>query len=80
MVNDGQKGSWGLVRVILPAGTDAYATHMTVNMYKDAAQLTAAMEGGPGDIDGLTQLAVKEGLETRDMREVKIATLEMMVR
>ncbi|MCK5207883.1 MAG: hypothetical protein KAQ79_07680 [Cyclobacteriaceae bacterium] len=80
MVNDGQKGSWGLVRVILPAGTDAYATHMTVNMYKDVAQLTAAMEGGPGDSDGLTQLAVKEGLETRDMREVKIATLEMMVR
>ncbi len=80
MVNDGQKGSWGLVRVILPTGTDAYATHLTVNMYKDAAQLAAAMESGPGESDGLTELAVKEGLETRDMREVKIATLQMMVR
>ncbi len=80
MVNDGKKGSWGLVKVILPTGTDAYATHMTVNMYKDAVQLTTAMEGGPGDMDGLTQLAVKEGLETRDLRERKIATLQMMVR
>lgn len=80
MVNDGQKGSWGLLRTILPAGTDAYSTHITVNMYKDVAQLAASMEGGPGEMDGLTQLAVQEGMQSRDMREVKIATLEKMVR
>jgi len=79
-VNDGQKGSWGLLRTILPTGTDAYSTHITVNMYTDVAQLTASMEGGPGDMDDLMQLAVQEGMQSRDMREVKIATLEKMVR
>lgn len=80
MVDQGQKGNWGLLRTILPAGTDAYSSHITVNMYKDVAQLAAAMESGAGEMDGLMQLAVQEGLESRDMREVKIATLEMMVR
>ena len=80
MVDDGMKGNWGLLKTLLPAGSDAYSTHITVNMYKDVAQLAAAMEGGPGEIDGMMQLAVQEGLQSRDMREVKIATLEMMVR
>jgi len=79
-VNDGRKGNWGLLKTLLPKGSDAYSTHITVNMYKDVAQLAASMEGGPGNMDGMTQLAVKEGLQSRDMREVKIATLEMMVR
>jgi len=80
MVNNGQKGNWGLLRAILPAGTDVYGTHITVNMYRDVAQLSASMEGGPGEMDGLTQLAVQEGIQSRDMREVKIAILEKMVR
>lgn len=80
MVNDGKKGSWGLIRVILPTGSDAYATHLTVNMYKDVAQFVAERESGSGEIDGLTELAVEEGMQSRDMREVKFATLQMMIR
>jgi hypothetical protein len=80
MVNAGKKGSWELLRAILPAGSDAYGTHLTVSMYKDAAQLASFMEGSMGDMDLKTQLAVKEGLKTREWKEVKVATLQMMVR
>lgn len=80
LVDKGKKGSWELLRTILPAGSEAYGTHLTVSMFNDAAQLAASMEGANGEMDLMTQLAVKEGLKTRDGKEVKIAKLEMMVR
>ena len=80
MVSKGKKGSWSLLRAILPAGSLAYGTHLTISMYKDAAQLASFMEGSWGDMDTMTGLAVKEGLKTRDWKEVKIGTLQMMVR
>ncbi len=80
MVDQGKKGSWELDEVILPAGTESYGTHLTVSMYNDVAQLAAFMEGSLGDMDLMTQLAVKEGLKTRDWKEMKIAKLEKMVR
>jgi hypothetical protein len=66
MVNDGKKGNWDLLQVILPAGTEAYGTHLTVSMYKDAAQLAAFMEGSVGTIDFTTQTAVNQGFKTRE--------------
>lgn len=80
MVDDGKKGNWQLLRAILPAGSESYGTHLTVSMYNDVAQLAAFMEGSLGDMNLTTQLAVKDGLKTRDWREVKFAKLEMMVR
>jgi len=80
MVDDGKKGNWQLLRAILPAGSESYGTHLTVSMYSDVAQLSAFMEGSLGDMNLTTQLAVKDGLKTRDWREVKFAKLEMMVR
>ncbi|MDP2889913.1 MAG: hypothetical protein Q8P34_13250, partial [Bacteroidota bacterium] len=80
MVEAGKKGSWELLQAILPAGSESYGTHITVSMYNDVAQLAAFMEGSGGDMDLTTQLAVKEGLKTRDWKEVKIGKLEMMVR
>jgi hypothetical protein len=80
MVKNGKKGSWELLRTILPAGDEAYGTHLTVSMYNDAAQLAAFMEGAGGDMDMTTSLAVKEGLKSRAWKEVKIGTLQMMVR
>lgn len=82
MVTKGKKGSWQLLRTILPAGSEAYGTHLTVSMYTDAAQLSSFMEGmgGGGPMDMMTSLAVKEGLKTREWREVKVAKLQMMVR
>jgi hypothetical protein len=81
MVTKGKKGSWGLLRVILPAGSESYGTHLTVSMFNDAAQLAAFMENTEGgEMDLMTELAIKEGLKTREWKEVKIATLQKMVR
>lgn len=81
MVTKGKKGSWGLLRVILPAGSESYGTHLTVSMYKDAAQLAAFMENTDGgEMDLMTELAIKEGFKTREWKEMKIATLQKTVR
>ncbi|HZL12214.1 MAG TPA: hypothetical protein VFC65_19690 [Prolixibacteraceae bacterium] len=80
MVDEGKKGNWQLLQAILPAGSESYGTHITVSMYNDVAQLAAFMEGSGGDMDLTNQLAVKEGLKTRDWKEVKIGKLQMMVR
>lgn len=80
MVNTGKKGSWGLLRVILPAGSETKGTHITYSMYNDVAQLAGFMEAAGGDMNLTMQLAVKEGLKTREWKEMKIAKLEMMVR
>lgn len=79
-VDAGKVGEWSLLRAILPAGSEAYGTHITISMFKDAAQLAEFMESPMGDIDFLTQSAVKTGLATREWKEKKIITLEKMVR
>ena len=80
MVTEGKKGSWELLQTILPSGTEAYGTHLTVSMFKDVAQLAAFMENSGGAMDFKTQIAVVQGLKTRNLRETKIARLEKMVR
>jgi hypothetical protein len=80
MVDKGKVGEWSLCRTILPAGDQAYGTHITVSMFKDAAQLASYMEAPMGDIDFLTQSAVKEGLKTREWKEKDVMTLQKMVR
>jgi len=80
MVADGKKGSWELVQTILPSGSEAYGSHLTISMFKDEAQLAGSMEGSVGEFDLKTQLAVKVGLKTRDLRETKIGKLVKMVR
>jgi len=80
MVKEGKKEHWGLLQTILPAGSESYGTHIAYSFYKDVAQLAAFMEGSSGDMDLNTQMAVKEGLKTRDWKEMKIGKLVMMVR
>ena len=79
-VDAGKVGEWSLLRTILPSGTEAYGTHITVSMFNDVAQLAAFMEAPMDNLDMLTQSAVKAGLATREWKEKKIATLVMMVR
>ena len=80
MVTEGKKGSWELLQTILPSGSEAYGTHLTVSMYKDVTQLATFMESNGGSWDLKTQLAVQQGLKSRNLRETKIARLEKMVR
>lgn len=80
-VDNGSKGSWGLIRFILPIGSDTYASHMTVNMFNDVDQAFA-----PTSDDWWTNLtpdeqkAVDKGIATRDMKSVTLARLVKMVR
>jgi hypothetical protein len=79
MVNEGKKGTWKLLQTILPSGSDAYGTHLTVSMYQDEAQLASFMESSGGEMDFKTQLAVKQGLKSRDLRETKFGKLLLTV-
>ncbi len=74
-VDAGKMGNWGLLRYILPVGSDVYASHITVDMYKDYNQLFN--EGGidgPAMSDDQTR-KIQEGLTTRDLKYKYMATL-----
>lgn len=80
IVDNGGKGHWGLVKAILPVGSQAYFTHIAYSFYTDMNQLSDFMNGTGGEMDMMTQIAVQEGLKTREWKELKIGRLEMMVR
>ena len=79
MVDEGKKGAWKFLQTILPSGSEAYGSHLTVSMYKDETQLAAFMEGSGGKMDFKTQLAIQQGLKTRDLKETKIGKLILTV-
>lgn len=79
-VDAGARGNWGLMRYMLPVGSDVYATHITADMYKDYNQL---FNGGATDSPTLSEAQIKkieEGLATRDMKYKYMATLIKKVR
>ena len=74
-VDAGQKGTWGLLRFMSPIGSDTYASHITVNMYKDWNQFfSTPWDGGAKMTYGEMQ-AVEEGIATKDLKWVYTATL-----
>jgi len=79
LIDEGKKGSWGVLKAILPVGSEAYGSHIAVSMYKDIDQLAQSLDT-KNELDLLTKLAFKEVENSRQMKEVKIAKLEMMVR
>lgn len=80
MVDKGNKESWGLMQILLPAGSDAKGTHLTYSMFSSYEQLAGSIENSGGDMDMTTSLAVQKGLKTRDMVGVEMAKLIKMVR
>ncbi len=79
-VDAGQKGSWGLIRFVVPVGSDTYASHMTVNMFNDIDQAFAPNSGGGMNLTSDQQKAVDKGIALRDMKSVTLARLVKMVR
>lgn len=69
-VNAGAKGSWDLVRVMSPVGADAYASHLTVNMYTGFEQFFKSQTSMWGDewTDEEGE-KVDEGLKTRILKK-----------
>ncbi len=79
-VDNGIRGSWGLLRFMLPAGSEAYATHITVDMFKDLDQALGSNQGGMGNLTEAQQKAIMDGLATRDMKWISMGTLIKKVR
>lgn len=79
-VDEDAKESWGLVRFMLPMGSDTYASHMTVSMFKDMNQmLNQNIDWEKGATPERTKLT-QEGIAARNMKYVYIATLIKKVR
>lgn len=79
LVDEGKKGSWEVLKAILPVGSEAYGSHIAVSMYNDVNQLAQIMDTQT-DLDLLTKMAFKEVDNSRQMKELKIAKLVMMIR
>lgn len=79
-VDDGRKGSWGLLRVMSPIGSDVYTSHITVNMFNDYKQYF--MEGGSDgpELTDAQKKSIEEMPDLRDMKYVYMATLMKKVR
>ncbi len=79
LIDAGKKGSWELLRVMNPVGSDTYASHITVNMYEGWEQVFSG-DNNPTTSSFAEDMMVQKGLETRDMKWSYIATLREMVR
>ncbi len=79
-VDAGRKGNWGLLRYMSPIGSDTYASHITVNMYKNYEQLFMPRTNDGPELTEAQQKAVENGIATRDMKWVYTASLVKKVR
>lgn len=79
-VDQEEMNSWELLRIIMPFGSDVYATHVTVGMYEDLKQLTTYLEQPEDNTDYMNMMAAAGGIQTRDLKHRKIARLIMMIR
>ena len=78
-VDGDAKGDWQLIRVLMPQGTEAYTSHLTVNMFDSWEQFLGSMEFDSGMTTD-DQKKVTEGVKTRDLKWTYMATLVKMVR
>ena len=80
-VDAGAKGSWQVIRVMSPIGSDTYTSHLTVNMYTGYDQYFKSNEAmwgeEPSEADAKK---MEEGIATRDLKMVSLATLIKKVR
>lgn len=79
-VDSGKKLNWGLIGFMNPIGSDTYASHMTVSMFKDYNQ---ALNQNINYSEGATPAKTKqmqEGIAARDLKYVYMAQLIRMVR
>ena len=75
-VDNGIRGSWGLLRFMSPYGTDTYATHITVDMYKDYNQFFNPPEAPESPEMTEAQIAqINEGIASRNHKFMYLATL-----
>lgn len=79
-VDAGDKVSWGLLKQMLPFGSDVYASHLTVNMYTGYEQMLNSNNVVQEELTKEQEEAIVKGLESREYKNVVHATLIRKVR
>jgi len=79
-IDNGQRSSWNLNRFISPVGSDTYASHITMNIYKDFNQFFSTSTDDEPAYTEAEQKAIDEGITLRKMKYVHMATLLKKVR
>lgn len=79
-VDKGNRASWELLRVMSPSGSAAYATHITVDMFKNFNQFFGMPNDTGTTYTAAQEKAFQEGLASRDLKWAYIATLIKKVR
>lgn len=80
-VDNGHRVYWALGRFMNPIGSATYASHITVDMFKDMAQALSGGGAAPwGDLTEAQQKAVTDGVATRDQKFQYICRLLKVVR
>jgi hypothetical protein len=79
-IDNGQRESWNLNRFISPVGSDTYASHITMNIYKDFNQFFSTSNEDEPLITEAEQKAIDDGIALRKMKYVHMATLLKKVR
>ncbi len=79
MVDGGAKGEWQLIKVLVPQGTDVYASHLTVNFFDSWKHMldSNSFDTGSSPED---QKKMSDGLKTRELKWTYLGVLEKMVR
>lgn len=79
-VDKGNRASWELLRIISPIGSAAYASHITVDMFKDFNQYFGGSNDRGTVYTAAQQKAFQDGLASRDLKWAYTATLIKKVR
>ena len=78
-VERGDRSRWELLRIMVPYGSETYATHVTADMFKDYAHMLSPGTGGD-EPTAEQQQQMQDGIKTRDMKFTYIARLIKKVR
>ncbi|NNC69290.1 MAG: hypothetical protein HKN90_00545 [Flavobacteriaceae bacterium] len=73
-IENDQRSSWKLYRFVSPTGSDTYASHITMNVYKDYAQVFS-VEDEDVSLSEDQQKSFDAGISLREMKYVHMATL-----
>lgn len=73
-IEKGQRSSWKFYRFLSPTGSDTYASHITMNVYKDYEQVFSAEED-PVELSEEEQIEFDKDVALREMKYVHMATL-----
>ena len=76
MVNEEKIGHWGLMRAILPSGSNTFSTHVCFTFYDDLKQVADFMTN-EDSMSEKSKLELEKGKNVRDMKEMVIAKLIM---